>query len=79
MADESSFWLNEALDQLPVEQREVILLHLLGGMTFREIGIQQGVSINTVQGRYRYGIQRLRNRFKIEAGHEVCGECRTTC
>lgn len=79
IADESSSLINDALDQLPIEQREVVLLHLLGGMTFREIGVQQGVSINTVQGRYRYGIQRLRNRFKIEAGHEVCRECRTTC
>lgn len=78
MADENASLVNDALDQLPIEQREVILLHLLGGMTFREIGVQQGVSINTVQGRYRYGVQRLRTWFSVDSNHEVCGECRTT-
>jgi RNA polymerase sigma-70 factor, ECF subfamily len=78
IADESASQINEALDQLPIEQREVVLLHLLGGLTFREIASQQSISINTVQGRYRYGIQRLRNLFSVDANHEVCRECRTT-
>ena len=50
----------EALAQLPAEQREVISLHLHGQMTFREIADACDLSINTVQSRYRYGIEKLR-------------------
>ena len=46
--------------ELPYEQREAVLLHLHVGMTFRAIAQTQAVSINTVQGRYRYGLDRLR-------------------
>ncbi len=52
--------LRTVLAGLPYEQREVITLHLHGELTFREIARQQGISINTVQSRYRYGIARLR-------------------
>jgi RNA polymerase sigma-70 factor (ECF subfamily) len=50
----------EALAQLPAEQREVITLHIHGRMRFREIADQLEISINTVQSRYRYGIEKLR-------------------
>ncbi len=53
--------LTEALAQLPDQQREVIILHLQGGMKFREIADMQEVSINTVQGRYRYGLDKLQS------------------
>jgi len=49
-----------ALAKLPYEQREAVLLHLRSGLRFRAIAQLQGVSINTVQGRYRYGLDRLR-------------------
>ncbi len=52
--------VGRALAQLPYEQREAVLLHLQGGMKFRAIAEVQAVSINTVQGRYRYGLDRLR-------------------
>jgi len=52
--------LGGALAKLPYEQREAVLLHLYSGMRFRSIAQIQGVSINTAQGRYRYGIDRLR-------------------
>ena len=52
--------LRHALAQLPDEQREVILLHFKADLTFREIAQWQEVSINTVQGRYRYGLDKLR-------------------
>ncbi len=48
--------LSIAMARIPYEQREVITLHLQSGMTFRQIAKVQGVSINTVQGRYRYGV-----------------------
>jgi len=53
--------LSEALDRLPFEQREVIMLHLQAGLRFREIGRFKNISINTAQGRYRYGIKKLRS------------------
>ena len=52
--------ITAALEQLPFEQREVVVLHLHGGMKFKEIGSLREVSINTVQGRYRYGIEKLK-------------------
>jgi RNA polymerase sigma-70 factor (ECF subfamily) len=48
-----------ALEVLPAEQREVIALHLQGDMKFRQIAAMLDLSINTVQSRYRYGMERL--------------------
>ncbi len=52
--------LNRAIAQLAYEQREVIMLHIRGGMKFREIAGLQGISINTAKSRYRYGLEKLR-------------------
>lgn len=52
--------LSEALLALPLPQREVIVLHLQGRLKFREIAELQSVSINTVQSRYLYGLEKLR-------------------
>jgi len=52
--------LNEAVAQLPEDQREVVVLRLTAGMKFQDIAKLQQVSTNTVQGRYRYGLGRLR-------------------
>lgn len=51
--------LQQALLKIPIEQREVILLHLHHDMTFQEIASAQGISVNTVQSRYRYGLEKL--------------------
>ena len=59
--DEELRRLSCSLAQLPHEQREAILLHLRGGMTFKAIAGVQDVSINTVQSRYRYGLDKLRS------------------
>lgn len=53
--------LNGALHRLPYPQREVIVLHLHGGMKFREIAALQSDSINTIKSRYRYGLDKLRS------------------
>ncbi len=58
--------VGEALTELPHEQREVILLHLHSGLTFREIAKLQKMSINTIQSRYRYGLQKLRSILNSE-------------
>lgn len=58
--------LTWALEQLPYEQREVLILHVHGGMKFKAIARQQGVSINTAQGRYRYALDKLRSMLNGE-------------
>jgi RNA polymerase sigma-70 factor (ECF subfamily) len=58
--------LNNAMAQLPYEQREVVILHTQGEMTFKAIAELQGVSINTVQSRYRYGLDKLRSILNSE-------------
>ncbi len=58
--------LSGAMAQLPYEQREVITLHMQSGMTFRRIARWQKTSISTVQGRYRYGIDKLRSLLNGE-------------
>ncbi len=59
MSAEQSQRLGNAVGQLPYEQREVIILHLHSGLKFKAIAESQGVSINTVQSRYRYGLNKL--------------------
>jgi RNA polymerase sigma factor (sigma-70 family) len=50
----------DALAELPYQQREVFVLHVQGGMRFRGIAGLLGISINSVQSRYRYAIAKLR-------------------
>ena len=52
--------LEQALRELPPEQREVIHLKVWEGMTFQEIADMAGESINTTASRYRYAIDKLR-------------------
>jgi len=63
--------LSCAVAQLPYEQREVIILHLRGGMRFRAIGRLQGISVNTVKSRYRYGLGKLRSILDSEVKNEI--------
>jgi len=61
---EESRLLTDALARLPFEQRETIILHLNGGMKFKEIAQMQNIPLSTVQGRYRYGLGKLRTILK---------------
>ena len=63
---EDSRRINDALARLPYEQREIITLHLKGGIKFRQIAALQGESINTVQSRYRYGLEKMRSLLNQE-------------
>lgn len=58
--------LSSALAELPDEQKEVIVLHIHGQMRFKVIAKSLGISINTVKGRYRYGIRKLRSILNSE-------------
>jgi RNA polymerase sigma factor (sigma-70 family) len=60
--------LSGALAQLPLEQREIVMLHLHGQMTFRAIAKARQISTNTAKSRYRYGIDKLRSILNGEVG-----------
>lgn len=66
MLDEQKQQLAGALSELPYEQREVVLLRHFGDLKFAAIASMQDVSINTVQGRYRYGLDKLRSLLNGE-------------
>ena len=57
--------IREAFTLLTIEQREVVVLKILNQMTFKEIAETVGAPLNTVAGRYRYGIERLRRAVEI--------------
>jgi RNA polymerase sigma-70 factor (ECF subfamily) len=59
ISKELSEHVHNSMRELPYEQQEVIMLHLYSGLRFREIAKSKGVSINTAQSRYRYGLQKL--------------------
>lgn len=52
--------LAEYLTKLPDDQREIIVLKVFEGMTFKEIARICGLSINTAASRYRYALHKLR-------------------
>jgi RNA polymerase sigma-70 factor (ECF subfamily) len=52
------------LAELPVEQREVIVLKIWNQFTFEEIGGLLEISPNTVAGRYRYGLQKIKSKLE---------------
>jgi RNA polymerase sigma-70 factor (ECF subfamily) len=55
------------LKELPVEQREVIVLKIWNRLTFEEIGGLLEISPNTAAGRYRYGLQKLKSKLAASA------------
>jgi DNA-directed RNA polymerase specialized sigma24 family protein len=61
----------ECLQKLPAEQREVIVLKIWHEHTFEEIGELLQLSPNTVAGRYRYGMDKMRNCLKGSGKEEV--------
>ena len=63
---EESQRIGDAMAHLPYEQRKVIILRLQAGMKFKAIAESQGVSVNTAQSRYRYGIDKLQSILNSE-------------
>ncbi len=53
-----------ALAELPLEQREAIVLKIWNRFTFEEIGGLLEISPNTAAGRYRYGLQKIKSQLK---------------
>jgi RNA polymerase sigma factor (sigma-70 family) len=56
--------LEEALAELPVDQREVFIAHELEGTSFKEIAARTGVGVNTLLSRKRYAVLHLRRRLQ---------------
>lgn len=56
--------LQQALDELPENLREVFIAHELEGISFKEMAAQSGVAANTLLARKRYAVLHLRNRLQ---------------
>jgi RNA polymerase sigma factor (sigma-70 family) len=56
--------LDEALAELPEEQRSVFIAHEWEGYTFKELAAETGVSVNTLLSRKRYAVLHLRQRLR---------------
>ena len=54
----------EALDELPVNQRDVFVKTEMEGMKLREVAEQTGESLKTITSRKRYAVKHLRSRLK---------------
>jgi RNA polymerase sigma-70 factor, ECF subfamily len=64
--DEQAFRqaLSDALGELPAEQRAVAHLKLWEGLTFEQIAETLDIPPNTAASRYRYGLDKLRERLR---------------
>jgi RNA polymerase sigma-70 factor (ECF subfamily) len=58
--------IEAALNQLPGDQREVVVMKIWGALTFAEIGQSLGVPLSTAASRYRYALTRLEQELRAE-------------
>jgi len=56
--------LEQAIGELPADQRDVFIAHELEGRSFKEIASATGVGINTLLSPKRYAVLRLRERLR---------------
>jgi len=56
--------LQNALEELPVDQRDVFIAHELDGLSFKEMAAETGLSVNTLLSRKRYAVLYLRERLQ---------------
>ena len=69
--EESAARIRNALQRLPDEQAEVVVLKIWEGMTFAEIAVVVSESANTVASRYRYALEKL-SRYLQPLDREMC-------
>ena len=62
--DEKCKQVQELIDELPPEQREVVVLRHYSDLSFKEIAELTGVSINTALGRMRYALNNMRKKIE---------------
>src|SRR5213075_3510651 len=63
--DGSQRALAAAIDLLPVEQREVLVMKIWSELTFAEIASALSISQNTAASRYRYALAALKKNFVV--------------
>jgi RNA polymerase sigma factor (sigma-70 family) len=63
----SLFWdaLDNALNELPPEQKDVFVMNEIDGIPFKEIAAATGQTINTLLSRKRYAVLHLRDRLRV--------------
>jgi RNA polymerase sigma-70 factor (ECF subfamily) len=61
---EASIALQSALSELPTEQREAVIMRIWSGLTLEEVAAATNVSLNTAASRYRYALEKLRDRLQ---------------
>jgi RNA polymerase sigma-70 factor (ECF subfamily) len=64
ITNESQRLVGNALDRLPHEQREVLVMKIWNDLTFAEIGEALGISQNTAASRYRYALAALKKDLR---------------
>ena len=62
--DEQTSLLKKLINELPVEQKEVLIMRHYEDMSFKEVAEKSGVSINTALGRMRYALINIRKLMK---------------
>jgi len=62
--------IEDALDELPKEQRDVFVAHEIEGCSFKEIAARTGVKVNTLLSRKHYAVAHLRRRLR-DVFHEL--------
>lgn len=60
MGYERNDFVKNAIDKLPQEQREIIILRHFANLSFKDIANLSGISINTALGRMRYALMNIR-------------------
>ena len=60
---ERRHWVGRAVDTLPPEQREAVILRIYAGLSFAQIAATVDAPLQTVASRYRRGLERLRHQL----------------
>jgi len=60
--------LRKLIEELPEDQKEVLMMRMYQDMSFKEISELTGVSINTALGRMRYALMNMR---KVIDKHQI--------
>jgi RNA polymerase sigma-70 factor (ECF subfamily) len=68
--------VQQALQHLPEEQREVVFLRIWSGLTFQEIAEAMETPVNTVASRFRYALDKLRERLSSTPTRRDANEAR---
>lgn len=66
--DQVEIDLRKLIEELPADQKEVLIMRMYQDMSFKEISELTGVSINTALGRMRYALMNMR---KVIDKHQI--------